>query len=123
MTNLSLSSMDKALENICDENCWNKVWAFWIEGVAVPTTAVFGIVGNNLSVRWLSWIECDSIAGNILCLFVFNNKSVDLKPSFSNILKCLSVYDIAMLVSSYYNVDILNVKSVISFSSTFLEQL
>ena len=43
--------VSSALENICDENCWNKVWAFWIEGVAVPTTAVFGIVGKNFSVR------------------------------------------------------------------------
>ena len=39
------------------------------------------------------------ILGNLLCLFVFNHKSVDLKPSFSNILKCLSIYDMALLVS------------------------
>ena len=37
-------------------------------------------------------------SGNLLCLFVFNHKSVDLKPSFANILKCLSVYDTALLV-------------------------
>ena len=36
--------------------------------------------------------------GNLLCLFVFNQKTVDLSPSFSNILKCLSLYDIALLV-------------------------
>ena len=39
-----------------------------------------------------------SFEGNLLCLFVFNQKSVDLSPSFSNILKCLSLYDIALLV-------------------------
>ena len=32
-------------------------------------------------------------------MFVFNQKTVDLKPSFSNILKCLSIYDMALVVS------------------------
>ena len=36
--------------------------------------------------------------GNVTCVFVFNHKSVDLKPSFSNILKCLSIFDILFLV-------------------------
>ena len=36
--------------------------------------------------------------GNVLCLFVFSNKHLDLKPAFSNILKCLSVFDIIFLV-------------------------
>jgi len=36
--------------------------------------------------------------GNIACIFVFNHKSVDLKPSFANLLKCLSVYDVIFLV-------------------------
>ena len=31
-------------------------------------------------------------------MFVYNHKSCDLKPSFSNILKCLSIYDMALLV-------------------------
>ena len=44
-------------------------------------------------------MKLNLISGNLLCLFVFNHKSVDLKPSFANILKCLSVYDTALLVS------------------------
>lgn len=64
---------------LCDEYCQDKIWSFWIEGVAVLFISVFGIFGN------------------LLCLFVFNHKSVDLKPSFANILKCLSVYDTALL--------------------------
>ena len=40
-----------------------------------------------------------SFPGNLACVFVFNHKSCDLKPSFSNILKCLSIYDMALLVS------------------------
>ena len=39
------------------------------------------------------------LTGNIACLIVFNQKSVDLLPSFSNILKCLSIFDILFLVS------------------------
>ena len=37
--------------------------------------------------------------GNIFCVFVFSRKKLDLKPAFSNILKCLSVFDIIFLVS------------------------
>ena len=37
--------------------------------------------------------------GNLACIWVFSGKSVDLKPSFANILKCLSIYDICLLVS------------------------
>ena len=64
----------------CDDECWDLYIGFWIEGLLVPAIAVFGIVGN------------------ITCVFVFNHKSVDLKPSFSNILKCLSIYEMALLV-------------------------
>ena len=39
------------------------------------------------------------ILGNILCVFVFSRKKLDLKPAFSNILKCFSVFDIVFLVS------------------------
>jgi len=67
------------VEDLCDEICQDKMWSFWIEGVAVLLISIFGILGN------------------LLCLFVFNQKTVDLKPSFSNILKCLSIYDMALL--------------------------
>ena len=30
----------------CDDVCLNKLWGFWIEGVAVPAIAVFGIIGT-----------------------------------------------------------------------------
>ena len=68
-------------EDECDQECISKIIQFWTEGILIPTIAVFGILGN------------------IFCLFVLSNKSVELKPSFANLLKCLSVYDIALLVS------------------------
>lgn len=64
---------------------WLDGWAgFWLEGVALPVVALFGIVGN------------------ILCVFVFTKKKMDLKPSFSNILKCLSVFDIIFLMGEIW---------------------
>lgn len=63
----------------CSDDCWDEFIGFWIEGCLVPVIAAFGIVGN------------------VTCVFVFNHKSVDLKPSFSNILKCLSIFDILFL--------------------------
>ncbi|XP_023337723.1 FMRFamide receptor [Eurytemora carolleeae] len=68
--------------NLTDEDeSWIKnSLSLCLEGVLLPILALFGIVGN------------------ILCLFVFNQKKVELKPSFSNILKCLSVFDILFLV-------------------------
>ena len=40
-----------------------------------------------------------SLSGNILCFFVFTKKKkMDLKPSFINILRCLSVFDTIFLV-------------------------
>jgi len=60
---------------------WIDVWSgFWLEGVALPIVAAFGIIGN------------------VLCVFVFTKKKMDLKPSFSNILKCLSLFDILFLM-------------------------
>ena len=66
----------------CDQECINKIIQFWIEGILIPTIAAFGILGN------------------IFCFFVLSNKSVELKPSFANLLKCLSVYDTALLVKA-----------------------
>ena len=87
--------------NACDAECKEtlKLWGFWIEGIAIPCIALFGIFG-------LVWIRRGRkcvlfLAGNIACVFVFNHKSVDLKPSFSNILKCLSIYDMGLLVRSF----------------------
>ena len=64
----------------CDQDCLENIIQFWIEGILIPAIAAFGILGN------------------IFCLFVLNNKSVELMPSFSNLLKCLSLYDTALLV-------------------------
>ena len=69
-------------ENKCDQECLNNIIQFWIEGILIPTIAIFGILGN------------------VFCVFVLSNKSVELKPSFANLLKCLSVYDTALLVRS-----------------------
>jgi len=52
---------------------------FCIEGVLLPVLAIFGILGN------------------ILCVWAFNKKDVELKPSFANLLKCLSVFDTVFL--------------------------
>ena len=43
-SNLTDAMEDISLE-ICDDNCLNQWWGFWIEGVAVPAIAVFGIIG------------------------------------------------------------------------------
>ena len=48
--------------------------------------------------EWNTFLTLVIVSGNITCVFVFNHKSVDLKPSFSNILKCLSIFDILFLV-------------------------
>ena len=71
---------DTGVPGGCDALCWNRLLQFWIEGVAVPVIAGLGIIGN------------------IFCLFVLNHKCVDLKASFSNLLKCLCVFDILILV-------------------------
>ena len=39
------------------------------------------------------------ISGNLLCVWTFNKKDVELKPSFANLLKCLSIFDTVFLVS------------------------
>ena len=36
--------------------------------------------------------------GNILSVWIFNKKDVELKPSFANLLKCLSLFDTMFLV-------------------------
>ena len=36
--------------------------------------------------------------GNLLCVWAFNKKDVELKPSFANLLKCLSIFDTIFLV-------------------------
>ena len=43
------------------------------------------------------------LSGNILCVWTFNKKDVELKPSFANLLKCLSVFDTIFLVSRNFN--------------------
>merc|ERR1719336_3239444 len=52
---------------------------FCIEGILLPVLAIFGILGN------------------ILCVWAFNKKDVELKPSFANLLKCLSIFDTVFL--------------------------
>ena len=83
ITNLRMElfeALDTGDTGVCDALCWNRLLQFWIEGVAVPVIAGLGIIGN------------------IFCLFVLNHKCVDLKASFSNLLKCLCVFDILILV-------------------------
>ena len=45
------------------------------------------------------------ILGNIVCVFVFSRSNLDLKPAFSNILKCLSLFDICFLVKYSENTE------------------
>ena len=87
-------------ENVtCDDSCIEFMAGFWIEGVLVLLVAIFGILGLYQQKK-LCFNFCN--LGNVLCVFVFNNSSVDLKPSFSNILKCLSIFDILFLVRLYF---------------------
>ena len=44
-------------------------------------------------------IDVNLISGNLLCVWTFNKKDVELKPSFANLLKCLSIFDTVFLVS------------------------
>jgi len=39
-------------------------------------------------------------SGNLLCVWIIQRKEVELKPSFANLLKCLSIYDSVLLVRS-----------------------
>ncbi len=57
-------------------------------------------LGQILARSWLDLIPF-YVLGNILCVWVFNKKDVELKPSFANLLKCLSVYDILLLVGRH----------------------
>lgn len=56
---------------------------FIIEGVLIPGLSLLGIIGN------------------ILCVWTFNKKDVELKPSFANLLKCLSIFDTIFLASIF----------------------
>ena len=42
-------AMEDISEDVCDDICLNKVWGFWIEGVAVPSIAVLGIIGREVT--------------------------------------------------------------------------
>ena len=41
----NISDIDNTTDN-CDDDCKSKIWGFWIEGVAVPCIALFGIFGE-----------------------------------------------------------------------------
>ena len=56
----------------------------------------FHILGTIRRVLYFSHFL---ISGNILCVWTFNKKDVELKPSFANLLKCLSIFDTIFLVS------------------------
>ena len=45
----NFSDIDNATD-ICDDECKNNIWGFWIEGVAVPGIALFGIFGKFLRI-------------------------------------------------------------------------
>ena len=80
----------------CNDHCIESMVGFVLEGVLILIISIFGIIGTGDGHTLIQYY-C-SCSGNITCLFVFNHKSVDLKPSFSNILKCLSIFDILFLV-------------------------
>ena len=41
----NFSDIDNTTDNF-DDDCKSKIWGFWIEGVAVPCIALFGIFGK-----------------------------------------------------------------------------
>ena len=84
----------------------------WLEERVLPLVGSLGIAGDAeifpfffylfllyyLSSYFNNNFNIKFCAGNCLCLFVFCNKHLNLKPAFSNLLKCLSVFDIIFLV-------------------------
>ena len=75
----------------------NKFWSSWNFEIDHEKVYIFS---QKKKIAWL----CSSsnfFSGNILCVFVFTKKKMDLKPSFSNILKCLSLFDILFLVGCF----------------------
>lgn len=70
---------------------------FIIEGVLLPILSTLGVIGN------------------ILCVWTFNKKDVELKPSFANLLKCLSVFDTIFLCSMFvqYSVPLLSTEFLV----------
>jgi len=67
------------MDNQTAEDNIRDISSFVIEGCMLPLISLPGIIGN------------------IVCLFVLSSKAVDLQPSFANILKCLSCWDIIFL--------------------------
>jgi len=80
MNETNQSEIDLEDQNIDEYKNLRTTAAFIIEGVLLPILATFGIVGN------------------LLCVWTFNKKDVELKPSFANLLKCLSIFDTVFLV-------------------------
>jgi len=79
MNETNQSEIDLGEQNIDEYKNLRTSIAFIIEGVLLPILATFGIIGN------------------LLCVWTFNKKDVELKPSFANLLKCLSIFDTVFL--------------------------
>ena len=50
-------AMEDISEDLCDDNCLNQLWVFWIEGVNVPAIALFGIIG--MAYKVLTSVKCE----------------------------------------------------------------
>ena len=63
--------------------------SFWLEGVAMPSVSIFGLLGK-LHYN-ITWIMIKILLGNSLSIHILNNQhsSLDLHPSFTNLLICL----------------------------------
>ena len=76
----------------------NKFWFSWNILKLTMEKCTFSF---HKKLRKLDFAPDFNFSGNILCVFVFTKKKMDLKPSFSNILKCLSLFDILFLVGCF----------------------
>ena len=74
-----------------------EIWRIFI------TNQIKHLMGNHFESAFDHTTLYLLITGNVLCVFVFTKKKMDLKPSFSNILKCLSLFDILFLVGCKLN--------------------
>ena len=68
---------------------------YWMQGRLF--LASFWLLWNIVMTKSQDFIHL--ISGNILCVWTFNKKDVELKPSFANLLKCLSIFDTIFLVT------------------------
>ena len=93
---LSIDFFHQATFSICKCSWLVLIISSWMGNNWNWNLISFHILGTIGGVLYFSHFL---ISGNILCVWTFNKKDVELKPSFANLLKCLSIFDTIFLVS------------------------